>query len=83
MALLQFVLLLGLAALLLLADYRSLATGWLPCGCKSPLTRLEIRRDERPLAYWLLFALYLLGALALTGTAFGILTGLLEPLPLR
>ena len=45
--------------------YRSLDTGWLPCGSNGLKGRLDIRRHEQPAAYWLTFACYGAGGLAL------------------
>jgi hypothetical protein len=67
---------------LLLMVYQSLSSGWLPCGPKGISGRLEFRKDERPLLFWLLFVLYALAGLALTIFALRLLLGGAEPLPL-
>ena len=43
---------------LLLMNYRSLDTGWLPCGSNGLKGRFELRRDEHPAGYWLVFCAY-------------------------
>ena len=68
---------------LLTMDYRSLSRGWLPCGSNGLKGRLEFRRDRQPMAFWAMFALYLIAGLSLAIFAAGLLLGLAEPLPLR
>jgi len=60
-----------------------LSTGWLPCGPKGLKGRLEIRRHEQPLGFWLMFVVYGAGGLWLAIFALRVLTGHAEPLPLR
>ena len=82
MALFQGSLLLVLGYGLLIVVYQSLAKGWLPCGPNGFNGRVEFRMDEQPLRYWLMFAVYCAGGLWCVFTAFGVLSGHLEPLPL-
>lgn len=76
-----FFLVLGVGLLFLV--YQSLSRGFLPCGPKGLCGRLEFRRDEAPLLFWLLFLLYALAGLALTIFAVRVLAGSAAPLPLR
>ena len=55
---------------LLLMNYRSLDTGWLPCGSNGLKGRFELRRDEHPAGYWLVFCAY--GAVGLGLLAYGL-----------
>ena len=63
--------------------WRSLALGWLPFGPKGLSGRVEFRRDEQPLGYWLAFALYGGGGAALAVFAIRLLAGSATPLPLN
>ncbi len=83
MALFQGLLFLFFGIGLLVVDYQSLAKGWLPCGPNGLKGRLEFRRDDRPIAYWLMFAVYGSGGSWLTVFALRLLFGDAEPLPLR
>jgi len=67
----------------LLMDFRSLKSGWLPCGSNGLKGRLELRRDDQPLVYWVLFTLYGAGGARLVVFSLRLLTGLAEPIPLR
>ncbi len=68
---------------LLLVDWRSLSRGWLPCGPKGLDGRLEFRRNEQPVLFWLMFVLYGGAGLALLIFALRLLIGSATPLPLR
>jgi hypothetical protein len=83
MATFQGVLFLVLGVGLLFVVYQSLSRGFLPCGPKGLSGRLEFRKDEQPLAFWLLFLLYAAAGLALTIFAVRVLTGSAASLPLR
>lgn len=83
MATFQGLLFLVLGIGLLFVVYQSLSRGFLPCGPKGLSGRLEFRRDEEPLLFWLLFLLYSLAGLALTIFAVRVLAGSAAPLPLR
>lgn len=83
MAIFQGTLLVILGLGLSVIVYRSLDTGWLPCGPNGITKRLEFRRDEQPFAYWLMFAGYGLGGLWLLTFGLRLLVGQAEPLPLQ
>lgn len=83
MAVFQGLLLLFFGVGLLVVDYQSLARGWLPCGPNGLKGRLEFRRDEQPLGYWLMFIVYGAGGIWCLFAGIGILMGWAEPLPLR
>ncbi|HRQ63728.1 MAG TPA: hypothetical protein PKZ76_02490 [Xanthomonadaceae bacterium] len=83
MAVLQGILLLVLGVGLLLVDWNSLRTGWLPCGSNGFKGTLKYYRHERPAAFWLMFALYGFGGLWLVVFALRLLAGNAEPLPLN
>ncbi len=83
MATFQGLLFLVLGIGLLFVVYQSLSRGFLPCGPKGLSGRLEFRRDEEPLLFWLLFLLYALAGLALAIFAVRVLAGSAAPLPLR
>jgi hypothetical protein len=83
MATFQGLLLLFFGIGLLVVDYRSLSRGWLPCGPNGFKGRLEFRRSEQPLLYWLLFTVYGAAGAYLTVFAVRVLLGSVEPLPLR
>lgn len=83
MELFQTLLLLVLGFGILLVVYQSLDKGWLPCGPSGIRRRLELYRDEQPLAYWFLFVGYTAGGLWCVFTALGIASGQVEPLPLN
>lgn len=61
---------------------RSLQTGWLPCGPNGFRGRLEFRRDQQALGYWVMFVAYSAGGLWLSVFALRVLSGQVEPLPL-
>lgn len=73
-------LLLGLG--LLIMDWRSLKSGWLPCGPNGLKGRLRFARDSQPLGYWLMFVLYGAGGAWLAIFSLRLLAGVVEPLPL-
>jgi hypothetical protein len=83
MALFQSLIFFIFGAGLLLVDYRGLSRGWLPCGPRGFLSRLEVRRDGQPFFYWLLFLLYAAGGAAAVIFALMLLTGHATPLPVR
>lgn len=83
MALFQGVLLMILGAGVVGVAYRSLSTGWLPCGPDGKGGRLEFHRDRQPLRYWLMFLVYGLGGAWVAGYGLLILSGQVEPLPLQ
>lgn len=83
MELFQAALLLFLGYGLLIVVYQSLDKGWLPCGPNGFKGRVEFRIDEHPFRYWLMFAFYCACGLWCVFTAFGVLAGHVEPLPLR
>lgn len=83
MAIFQGILFLILGGGLLLVAWRSLKTGWLPCGPNGLKGRLEFTREHQPLRYWLMFALYGVGGLWLLVFALRLLAGVAEPLPLN
>lgn len=82
MAIFQGIVLLVFGTGLLLVDYRSLSTGWLPCRPNGFRGRLEFKRLERPFAYWLMFGAYGAGGIWLLALGASILTGRVAPLPL-
>lgn len=83
MAIFQGVLILIFGIGLLLMDYRALGTGLLPCGPNGIKGRLEFKKDGQPVAFWLMFGVYMVGGLALTIYAALLLAGRADPLPLR
>jgi hypothetical protein len=83
MSLFQGLLFLILGVGLLIMDYRSLSTGWLPYGPKGLSGRLELRKDQQPLVFWLLFVLYAVAGIALATFALRLLVGIATPLPFR
>ncbi len=83
MAIFQGLLFLFFAAGLLLVDYQALRSGWLSCGPNGFKGRLEFRKDERPVGFWLMFVLYGAGGLWLLVFALRLLVGQVEPLPLH
>jgi hypothetical protein len=83
MAIFQGVLFLVLGAGLLLMVWRSLKSGWLPCGPNGLRGRLEFTREDQPAGFWLMFVLYGLGGLWLVVFSLRLLAGLAEPLPLN
>jgi hypothetical protein len=83
MAVLQGLLFLFFGAGLLLADYQALHSGWLPCGPNGFKRRLELRKDEQPVRFWLMFVLYAVGGMWLLVFAVQLLAGQSAPLPLR
>lgn len=82
MAIFQGILFLAFGIGLLLIDWRSLKTGWLPCGPNGFKGRLEFKRDEQPFGYWLMFVLYGAGGISLAIFSLRLLAGVAEPLPL-
>jgi len=83
MVLFQSVLFLVLGLALLIATYRSLASGFLPFGSNGFKGRLEIHRSERPFFYWTIFAAYAVAGALLAGFSIALLLGFAHPLPLR
>jgi hypothetical protein len=83
MAIFQGLLFLFFGVGLLLVDYQSLRSGWLPCGPNGLKGRLEFRKNEQPVGFWLMFVLYGAGGIWLLVFALGLLTGQAEPLSLR
>jgi hypothetical protein len=67
---------------LLAIDGMSLSRGWLPCG-PNWKGGLELHRQEQPVGYWLMFAVYAAAGAWLTGFALRLLAGYSHPLPLR
>lgn len=67
---------------LLLVDYRALSSGLLPCGPNGLKGRLEFRKNEQPVGFWLMFVLYGAGGIGLVIFAIRLFTGHAEPLPL-
>jgi hypothetical protein len=68
---------------LLVVDYQSLTKGWLPCGPNGLKGRLEFHRDTETVRYWLMFLVYGIAGLWMTGFAIRLLIGHAEPLPLQ
>ena len=68
---------------LLLMNYRSLTTGWLPCGPNGFKGRLVFKKQEQPIGFWLMFTLYGAGGVWLLVFGMGLLAGQVEPLPLN
>lgn len=83
MRLFQGLLFMFLGVGLLVVDYRSLTSGWLPCGPNGLQGRLVFRREERPFAYWLMFTVYGVAGFWLAIYALAVLLGNAAPLPLR
>lgn len=83
MAISQGVLFLLLGAGLLLVDYRALSSGWLPCGPNGLRGRLEFRKNEQPVGFWVMFVVYAAGGMWLVIIALRLFAGHAEPLPLR
>ncbi|HEX7081472.1 MAG TPA: hypothetical protein VF329_10695 [Gammaproteobacteria bacterium] len=83
MALFQGVLLLVVGYGMLGVVYRSLTKGWLPFGRNGFKGRLELRMDESPVGYWTAYTLYCAFGLWCVFLALGVLSGRIEPLPLR
>lgn len=83
MATFQGLLFLFFGACLLWMDYRALRSGWLPCGPRGFKGRLEFRRDERPMGFWVMFVVYGTAGLCLVTFALNLLAGHVAPLPLR
>jgi hypothetical protein len=83
MALFQGLVFLILGIGLLAVDYQSLSTGWLPGGPKGLSGRLEFRKNQQPLLFWLVFVLYAGAGMALTIFALRLVVGITTPLPLR
>lgn len=83
MAVLQGVFFLFLGVGLLVMDWQSLRTGWLPCGSNGLKGRLEFTRGGQPLRYWVMFALYGAGGVWLVILSLRLLAGVAAPLPLR
>lgn len=68
---------------LLVVVYRSLESGWLPCGPRGLQGRLEFRRKGQPIRYWLMFVAYGVAGICLTVYSLRILAGSAAPLPLQ
>lgn len=83
MAIFQGLLFLFFGIGLLVVDYQSLTRGWLPCGPNGLKGRLEFHRDTETARYWLMFVVYGIAGLWLTGFAIRLLIGHAEPLPLQ
>jgi len=83
MAIVQGLVFLFFGVGLLLVDYQSLSRGWLPCGPKGLSGRLEFRRNEQPILFWLMFLAYGAAGIALIVFALRLLVGGATPLPLR
>lgn len=83
MAVFQGVLFLFFGVGLIAMDWRSLKTGWLPCGSNGLKGRLEFTRAGQPLGYWVMFALYGVGGVWLVILSLRLLAGHAEPLPLK
>ncbi|MGH6622935.1 MAG: hypothetical protein ACREBN_03135 [Burkholderiaceae bacterium] len=82
MALLQGAIFLFFGVGLLIIDYRALRSGTIPVWGFGFGGRARVARDTRPLGFWLSFALYGAGGLALTIFGARVLAGLSSPLPL-
>ena len=83
MALFQGVMLLVLGYGMLGIAYQSLTWGWLPFGPKGVSGRVELHKDTQPLGFWTAFTLYCGFGVWCVLLAFSVLSGRLEPLPLR
>lgn len=83
MSIIQGLLFLFFGAGLLLVDYRALRSGWLPCGPNGFKGRLEFRKNEQPVGFWVMFVLYGAGGLWLLVFALQLFAGQAAPLPLR
>ena len=83
MRIVQGLLFLFFGAGLLWIAWRSLQGGPLPWGARGLSGRLEFRRAEQPLRYWLALAVYAIAGVALVLFALGVLAGDVQPLPLR
>lgn len=83
MSIIQGLLFLFFGAGLLLVDYRALRSGWLPCGPNGFKGRLELRKNEQPVGFWVMFVLYGTGGLWLLVFALQLFAGQAAPLPLR
>lgn len=82
MALFQGLILTAVGLGLLGITYQSLERGWLPCGPRGFLRRLDVQRQLHPMAYWILFVLYAMFGLWVLRTGIAIAFGTMEPLPL-
>ena len=83
MRIFQALLLLFFGVGLLLVVYQSLSRGRLPFGPSGLRGRLEFRREEQPMHFWLLFGAYAVAGFALAVFAVRLLIGSAGPLPLR
>lgn len=83
MRLFQGLLFMFLGVSLVVVDFRSLSSGWLPCGPDWLKGQLVFRRDESPFAYWLMLVVYGVAGFALAIYALAVLLGNAAPLPLR
>jgi hypothetical protein len=63
MAIFQRLLFVLFGAGLLLVDYQALRNGWLPCSSNGFKGRLEFRKHEQPVGFWVMFVLYGAGGL--------------------
>jgi hypothetical protein len=82
MAMVQGLLFLFFGVGLLVMDWRSLKSGWLPCGPNGLKGRLEFTRSGQPIGYWIMFLLYGAAGLWLLRFSLRLLAGHAEPLPL-
>lgn len=82
MAIFQGALFLFFGVCLLVMDWRSLKSGWLPCGPNGLKGRLEFTRAGQPLGYWVMFVLYGVAGAWLLVFSVRLLAGHAEPLPL-
>ncbi|MGH8797652.1 MAG: hypothetical protein ACREXI_11380 [Caldimonas sp.] len=83
MAVFQGLIFLVFGSGLLWVDWQSLSRGWLPCGPKGLDGRVEFRRNEQPVLFWLMFLLYGGAGLALLTFSLRLLIGSATPLPLH
>ncbi len=79
MRLFQVLLFLFFGVGLLVVDLRSLSSGWLPCGPNGLKGRLEFRRREQPVRYWLMFVVYGIAGFWLAIFALRLLAGSASP----
>jgi hypothetical protein len=71
----------ALGGVLLWLDWRALATGWLPFGSRGYGEPLTLHRDERPVGFWLAFAMYACVAAGLLIYALRLFAGTAALLP--
>ena len=82
MAIFQGIFLLIMGILLSVITLRSLKSGWLPFGSNGLKGRLEIKRAEKPVGFWLVFLFYAGGSVAITIYGLFILFGISAPMPM-